>query len=764
MTKPKWSIRSADGLLFCFLASVIIAAAALNIGLLTTPGQILPTAVSMRSKEMNSNIIRGIELASDDIALIKSGGAGSDIWRLLTFIHLDLFFYLALLLPEAASKTVLLAGYYIRFGICCSAMYYFLSEHIRLRKLPSALLAVTYAFSSQVIYTAQFASIMNMTIMIPLLLSAFDSYLQKRTWRSFGFVCLCSFGLVSSGGFGVITGLPAMILISLLMCISLYKTFRMVFTSWLRLVAGLAAGLVLDAAFVIPGLSGMETKIDIKTSFSGARVTYKVFDLIRGTFALRSGSIYTNGIPLFYIGILTLVCIVIFALNETIPTRVKTASAVIVAVLHITCCSSFVNEVVSIFGDEPMLFASRLICLETVLFLVAAIGLRNAGSLTHTDLVAACLIPMFLLVISGVSMAGTSLSSTILVATFAAMIFAFSIVYCLANGRYSRKAGFAVLIVFFIMVGVNTAFVMFNNTISSNTAEEYFDRRSESGSDNLILDSDFDIPAVGSDDTYLIVPADLSVYEAADSSVNNFNYLARKTVGENIFEEADVVIDEKGGLIFEAADVYRITEGINTVRLTPCEDMSGKKLYLYSNSKSGAYIKIHDGQQDYDRAFTGPFLTGIEVTSDNASFEFDISSDSEDRCRISVYEINTAVLERIRSFSGVANESGFKASLNGLDRSSGVFTVILPYSYDEDISVRIGNVTREKFNFCGKTAVSFDCGIADSVAVVLERKGQGIVPGLVISVTAAACLIAIPLIQRYNVKKKESAEGNNADA
>ena len=114
MIKTTGKLRTADGVVFCFLASVIIAVVALNVGLLTEPGKILPQALSMRSEEMSGNIIHGIELAVEDIRLIRSGTGFTDTWRLLTFIHLDPFFYLACLLPEIASRTVLLIGFYIR--------------------------------------------------------------------------------------------------------------------------------------------------------------------------------------------------------------------------------------------------------------------------------------------------------------------------------------------------------------------------------------------------------------------------------------------------------------------------------------------------------------------------------------------------------------------------------------------------------------------------------------------------------------------------
>ena len=211
MNNTKGKLIENRGVIFCFLASVLIAALAYYAGLKIEPGKILPEGLSMRSGPMSDSIVYGINIALDDIDLIKSGNAGPGLWRLLTFVHLDLFFYLALLLPQAAAKAVLMTGYFVRFGLCASAMYYFMSEHVKLSRMFSLLLAVMYAFSSQVIFTAQLAEIMNMAVMMPVLMSAVDSYYKKRTWKSFSLVCIASFGLGATGGFGILTGIPAMI-------------------------------------------------------------------------------------------------------------------------------------------------------------------------------------------------------------------------------------------------------------------------------------------------------------------------------------------------------------------------------------------------------------------------------------------------------------------------------------------------------------------------------------------------------------------------
>ena len=264
MIKNAGKFRTICETAFCFITSVLIAVIALNIGLNTEPGKILPEGISMRSGEMCKHILRGIELSMEDVNLIRSGKAAGDNWRLLTFVHTDLFFYLALIVPQAAVKTVLMAGYYLRFGLCSAAMYYFLSKHLKLSRMFSVLLALMYTFSSQLVLTAQFASVMNMAVMMPVVMSSFDSYLQKRTWNAYVISGIASFGLIMSGGFGTIVGLPVMILIGLLMCISLYGSFKMMITSWLKLLSTLVFGFGLSAVFVIPGLISMSIELNIK--------------------------------------------------------------------------------------------------------------------------------------------------------------------------------------------------------------------------------------------------------------------------------------------------------------------------------------------------------------------------------------------------------------------------------------------------------------------------------------------------------------------
>lgn len=764
MIKAKGKFSTSLGMAFCFFAAVLLAVAAMNIGFMTEPGKILPVAISMRSGETNKNILRGIDLALDDISLIRSGES-VDTWRLLTFVHADLFFYLALIVPEALAKTILLIGYYLRFGLCCSAMYYFMSKHIRLSRLPSAMLAAMYAFSSQIIFTAQFPSVMNMAIMFPVLLSAFDSYLQKRTWKTYTIVCVCSFGMAFTGGFAIIAGIPAMALIGLVMCIGLYSRSGRAVSSWFKLVSGLSVGLLLDMAFLVPGLTSMESKLNIAASFSDSKVTYTVYDLLRGTLALRSGSMYDNGSPLFYIGILTIAAVVAFALNEQIPVRLKAASAVIAAVMHIAGCSSFVNDVLSFFGSAPVLTSARLICLEVLIFFMAAIGLKNVKSLKKGGFIAVCLVPLAFLVLSNNSSAGTSFSSSIIVSTFVVTFFESLLVYALARNKLSSAAKYAVLFAAFILVGVNTAFVMFNNTISSSSASEYFKgNRLTYSEESLITDNGFALPAVCDDSTYIVIPADLSVYESAGYALDSINYLSYKTTGEDLFERADYEPDSRSGMLSAGMDLYVIKEGYNELVMIPPDISSGDRMFVYCSSPAGASVRIENSDGMSERIFEGPFLTEIYTDSDDIAVNISLTSESERTCRVSLVVLKESVYESMQSLSGEVSGSAFKVNINGANRARGTNTLILPYAYDEGTRVRINGTAYDTYDICGKMALTFECGDNETVDVKIGKQAEGTLAANMVSAFMALCLVAIPLIQRYNDKKKVTGEGNNTNA
>lgn len=759
MIDAKARSENFKGIAVCFLAAVLMAVAAYYAGLKIEPGKVLPTGLSMRSGMMSDNIIYGIDLAMDDIDLIKNGNAGADLWRLLTFVHLDLFFYIALLLPKAAAKAVLMTGYFARFGLVAAAMYYFMSAHLKLTRMFSGLLGALYAFSTQIVFTAQLPEIMNMSFMLPVLMSAIDSYYKKRTWKSFSLVCIASFCLGATGGYGIMTGMPAIVFISLLMAFGLYNTSKMALSSWVKALGSIFTGLVMTAAMSVPGLYIMETDVNVSDSFKNAKVLYTVFDVIRGTFMLRSGSIVMNSAPVFYVGILTLVAIIAFALNETIPVRLKVVSAVITSVFYIVCCSSFMNETLSVFGASALISSSRLICLEIVIFFIAGIGLKNIKGLTRGEHIATCLIPLGFLVMANNSTAGTTLASPILIATFIAVIVESSLVYAMAKDKLSNKAKIAVSILLFVFIGVNASFMMFNNTITKTSVEEYFVPDYGAGqTQTLILDEGFDFPAINSGSEYQVVNTDLSLFDFEGSSIDGINFISRIITDEDLFEEIYIAPSLDQDIIIKGADRFGLDMGTTAISFDPFDVKPGERLFVYCTALEGASFKIRSSNGDSERFFTGPFLTELNESAGEVKLEFLIDSEGEEVCYISLFKLNENALNGIKEYSGKASASKFT-----IDKvPEGTNTLILPYLFD-DSKIKINGKYCEAFEFYGRHACSFENNSAGTVDVTIEHKDTGIVPGVLISVIAALCFVAIPITQMYNKKKTVSGEGNNTN-
>ena len=758
MNNTKVKIRTYDGIVFSFLAAIIIAVAALNTGLLTEPGKFLPSGLSMRNEPMNEGILQGIDLAIEDIEFIRSGNASSELWRLLTFVHLDFFFYLALLIPQAA-KTILMTGYYVRFGLCCSAMYYFLSKHLKLTRFPSLLLAFMYAFSTQLIFTAQLHEVMNMAFLMPVLMSSFDSYLRKRTWKSFVLVCLASFALGATGGFGLLIGIPAMIFIGLFMCISLYRTFNQAFTSWLKILGGIITGAAMTAAFSIPGFMGMKPDIDIKESFTSAKVTFTAYDFFRSTYPLRSGNMYLNKEPLLYVGVLTVMAVLAFILNENIPVRIKVSSSAIAIVFYATCCSSFVNEVISIFGANPIMNSARIICLEVLVFMLAGIGLKNVKGLSKGELIAVALIPMAFLIVANNNSSGTTLASPILTATFIAILIEAGIICALARDKFTKISKYIVLFIMLVLVGINTAFIMFNNSVSRMTVEEYFLGDEESLSEGLVYDAEFDIPAVNGGGNYLIIPEDLSTYNSEGAAIYDINFISQNVSGTDLFDEVFLTLEDEDEIKQKSPDRFGLDAGYNVLAFNPFNVDADERIFVYCNAMNGAALNIITADGEGERVFTGPFLTELEFVSGNISLEFTIDSEGEEVCNICLYKLNKEALDDMKALSGEANLSKFKINVEKVD---GTCTLILPYPYDES-KVRVNGISCNTFELCGKMAAVFTCDGSSELTVAVERKASGVLPGILISSFVALCLIAIPICQMYNEKKKVSCEGNATD-
>ena len=94
---------------------------------------------------------------------------------------------------------------------------------------------------------------------------------------------------------------------------------------------------------------------------------------------------------------------------------------------------------------------------------------------------------------------------------------------------------------------------------------------------------------------------------------------------------------------------------------------------------------------------------------------------------------------------------------------AGEYTIILPYTFD-DTKVKVNGSYCKTFEYAGRLCASFNYSGNGQMEVSVEQKANGILPGTILSVLAVLCLVAIPISQRYNEKKRRCAEGNNKNA
>jgi hypothetical protein len=141
------------------------------------------------------------------------------------------------------------------------------------------------------------------------------------------------------------------------------------------------------------------------------------------------------------------------------------------------------------------------------------------------------------------------------------------------------------------------------------------------------------------------------------------------------------------------------------------------------------------------------------------TIKLNIDSEGEDKCRIAFYKLNGTSLDAVESLSGSAGSSRFSVDVKDVN---GICTLVLPYAYG-DTKVAINGKTCDTFGFCGKLAVTFNAD-NDVINVSVADRSAGVVPGALISIFAALCLVAIPVFHMYNKKKEITREGTDINA
>ena len=754
--------RFIDGFVISFLAAACAATIALNIGLSVSPGKILPAALSMRTGDMSENIIEGLKLAESDVSSIKSGLGAAESWMLISERNLDLFFLIALLLPQSLTKSIITIGYFLKFGLAASMMYAFCCRHVGLRRLFSFLLGMMYAFSSQIIMTAQFSPVMNMAILLPCAMSAFDSYLRERTWKYFVLSSVACALTAASGNCGFLSGVPFLAVSALVLSAGLYDKKRKVFSGWLKLLGAVIAGTAMAAFSVIPRYIVQVPKFDVVQAFKSAEMRYKFFDLLRHTFVAQSGGLDNDMPPVFYIGILTVEALVLFWANFKIPTRIKVMAALILSVWYISCSSSFVSSAVSIFGESTVLSSSRLICLETFLFFYAAVSLKNIGGVKPGALYAAFLIPLAFLVFSGNNYSDIQFSTTINLGTAVVMIVCGLVIRYLALNPAGKKFKAFIAVLGAAAVTVNAAFIMFNNTVSVSDSGAGMTVDSIGDEETEYYDSEEDFSVFSKDPKYLLLSGNVSNYKAV-WFIDGINYLANMAHVDSCFEDYEISLVYSDQAELKANDVFHVGAGFSSITFElTCRE--GDRLFIYNGFKGDITIRNTYGDFEEEIDVNGPRICEFDAAEGRheIAFFFDLDEASDSRLVI-MRAIDTAAdkLDKAaRSFED--NAFSFKnEDIPG--QNSGQLSLITSLPYDGTVRISVNGRNCRTFEYLGLTGCLFEASAnTEQYDVRISKTVPGLAGGITVSAAVCLALIVIPLLYKYtNKSNKNNKKGKS---
>lgn len=759
--------RIKDGAVITFLAAVLIAVLAFLVCLNTKPGQLIPKELSLRENVTGIYIIQGIEDASAEAASINSSLSGNGImtagecWSSFAGENFDLFFLLAVIFPGAA-RFILELGFFLRFGLAAAFMYFLCCKNVACGRPLSVVLGLSYAFSSQVILFAQVSSVMNMTVLLPLALTSFDSFLRKRSGKNFCLAALITALFASSGFCADVAGLPFLALAALIMCVALYDSAKTIFASWARLLIAQLLGLLLAGFIVFPRFAAADIVFDIEKSFDKASVSYTFFDMLSRTKLMQPGDISGESAPVWYIGILTVTALVLFAANRKIPFRLKTAVLALTAVTFISCSSSFVREMFALYEVSPLLTGSRMICLTSVLIFAAALSLKNAEELHTGVYYASCIIPCAVVLLSNVRTFDARNSSLSLVSTVLAFIVcACAVKYQAGGGGGYRMKVFAVIASFTILC--NASFLIANNTVKAGAARNPYASAAQTGLGGQDGEDEITLSVfTGSDKVkYLIVSSDLSKTGDDVEYIQAVNIASQSALAGDVFVSESAAGYNAKNISINGMNRYTISSGYSEIAFA-VDSTSGGRCFVYSSFDCPATVRCKPVGMEIISEYDGACLCEIGEGDSIGGVYLCFNSNDEQTGEITFQRLIPDSLDALNAATHESDGLRFSFEFSDIPGGSGgISSVVFSIPYSDEYTVRFNGNDAQTFEYNGRLAAVFSCsGNVPRYDVVIGKRVPGLGGGIAVSIVIGAFLIAMTMRDRYN--NKASSDGGKA--
>lgn len=715
--------------------------------LLITSGVHVPTFMSgVQSQAQAIDVLRE-QIASGRIFVPEV------LCRILTR-YLYPSFIFCLLIGGNIGKFLLRIFFYLRFGLMSLGMYQFGVHHVKVKRIHGLLLGLAYSMSSLALSSGLEASYMNIVIVLPYALCAVD-YVIRIGGRSNVWKAVLVLSLFMTGGLhGIIAGV-----ISVLFMIWFMSGFLPGARLW-PAFKSLLLSLVIDLAVIIPTVSAGLTFPDLKAAYEDERIYFKFFDVLSSSFNGASVRLPVGGLyPIMSMSVFVLILVILFFLNSSIPFKSKLAGIVMIFSVHVTAAWPLLNTVFSVYGNADAAAFVRFAGLGALLMAMAAVSLKNAGSLGRNEIFGAVAAVIAVVVYSNAS--GTSeigRSAFSLWFTSAAAIFwGFALI-----SRLDQKFKLTDILCIIGLIGM-AGNALYSFTVSGYTGTAVVLDPYGQEESSYAFASEDGIPLYRGEDEYVAVYSDLRQIDQETVFPYQMNVMANSFIFGDVFSSANPFtvftdgVNDSGSGFFTAGDADVMSE-----ILIRCENMDPASDYIVFSSFTGNCTLTETYQEgDVITDLTGPFAHKVSRRTDSVTIR-QLADAPKESAYLSLWKINGDSLSRLREEAFPMDNFEASVSHNPDITFPGFVTVVtsVPYGNNFDISVKTagGSVSGETFSYMGRLAVAFQSDGVSDYSFRISSSAFRPVLSVSILVLSYACVVYNIFIRRDKVKKEDPVD------
>ena len=708
------------------------------------PDTILPVDLSMRTKPIDKDIIevikRGVEDSGTVRELIFRGDGVLSLKgiRMLITEYMDPFFILSLPMDSSFCEVFLFFSYIVKFGLAGLAMFILLSGRIKCSGYISVLLSVLYSVSSVALNSSLTMSGMNLVILFPLLYLAMDEYITGHSRMPLKLILIATLTYIS-GTAGVVEGLLLTLLFAIFVSVLRFPEFSKAMSSIVKIIVSSIVALMLAGIVNVPRFFCITCEDVSWQMFLDGKLNFKLFDLFASTASGMPVNTLRACAPAMYIGVITVILVVLLFFNQYIPARIKAVTCIIAVIIYATVAYTPLEQFMNFVYYSTAYSSARLLGLVIILFVLAAISFKNLNGVSRFAIYGAGFLVIAIIMIANANHEVRGYLNYQLFFTLFSTVGAATFILSISDkDRKSTKIAFGVLAA--VMVISNTSYtLMMTDLESENTV---ICRYVDTNDDSADIDVSIPLSVFTEDNTYVAVTGDLkSVPKGADVATG-VNMIAEAMGLNDVFVEVDCEEVENYGFVRNDDGYYDLADEDNELVLG-IDANSDSNVFVSSGFKQSMSVtEMYFSKTDFPTisSFSGPFI----VELDNIDYSYEIAvkgSDSQDNtAMVGVYSLNDEVLKDVNAGTQKITSGDFLIE-DGVIAGEGAKTIVTSIGYNSNIKATVNGKSADCFEYFGKTAVSLG-DVSGDINVSISSGLDGLGLGLALFISGLTVVIS----------------------